>query len=135
MKPLEKNLLIAVAIIVVLVAAIVLLQPQQDSRKEVVYAPTAVATSTPVPAAQEFFVYIRKYAFEPENLTVPAGSKVTWVNEDDETHSIDFGDDGSGELVPNQEYSQVFDLPTYYEYSCGVHGYTSETAYLNVVPA
>jgi plastocyanin len=40
-------------------------------------------------------VIIRSFAFEPHSITVPAGTQVTWTNQDDITHTVTSGTPGT----------------------------------------
>lgn len=63
------------------------------------------------------------FAFEPEELTVPAGTTVTWVNEDTVRHTAT-ADDGTFDVdTPEEgdEGSFTFDEPGEYSYVCEVH--------------
>jgi outer membrane protein OmpA-like peptidoglycan-associated protein len=85
-----------------------------------VYAAPVVAAPAPASSA----VTIVKFAFNPETLTVPVGSTVTWTNQDlDTPHIIKFSDSASGELKQGQSYSKSFSAPGIYSYQCGVHPY------------
>ena len=73
--------------------------------------------------------------FDPQELTVPLGSDVTWTNEDDLTHTIasgkragygmyEFLQDGifnSGELDDGESFTFHFAEPGRYEYFCAPH--------------
>lgn len=73
--------------------------------------------------------------FDPQELTVPSGSDVTWTNEDDLTHTIasgkkagygmyEFLQDGifnSGELDDGESFTFHFAEPGRYEYFCAPH--------------
>ncbi len=63
-------------------------------------------------------------AYQPGDITVPAGATVTWVNKDTELHSAT-ADDGSfdtGLLDPGASASVTFDRPGTYGYYCEMHG-------------
>lgn len=69
-----------------------------------------------------------KMYFEPQTLTVPAGTTVTWVNEDHGVHRVQFADSTSPSLPahkrgkPAAAYSLSFPQPGSYPYNCAVHG-------------
>ncbi|HZR35580.1 MAG TPA: OmpA family protein [Nevskia sp.] len=87
-------------------------------------APTASATVAPAGAA----VTIVKFSFDPETITVPAGSTVTWTNQDMDTpHTVKFADGMSGTLKQGASYSKTFRTPGTYTYQCGVHPYMKGT--------
>ncbi len=70
-------------------------------------------------------VSIENFAFLPQVLTVSAGDRVTWSNNDGSPHAIAFKDDpaGSDTLFPTRTYSRTFDRPGSYEYFCSIHSY------------
>ncbi len=73
--------------------------------------------------AQGSEVRIDNFAFNPETLTIPANSPVTWVNKDDIPHVI-ASDDGvfkSKALDTDQTYSFTFTKPGTYSYFCSIH--------------
>ena len=76
-------------------------------------------------AAAPAQVTIDNFAFEPDMLTVAAGTKVTWVNRDEEPHTVVSADKAvrykSQALDTNDSFSFVFDKPGTYKYFCSVH--------------
>jgi plastocyanin len=76
-------------------------------------------------AASPATVNIDNFAFTPATLTVPAGTTVTWKNEDDSPHRI--GDkDGtlkSAALDTDDTFSHTFAAPGEYPYICTIHPY------------
>lgn len=67
-------------------------------------------------------------SYQPGTITIAAGSTVTWVNNEDPngtdvTHDV-IADDvswSSDYLSPGQSFSQEFDTPGTYTYSCDLH--------------
>jgi plastocyanin len=77
---------------------------------------------------------IKNFAFEPANLTVAAGTKVTWVNQDEEPHNIVSLDGQQPHLFRSEaldgggdSFSFVFDKPGSYRYICSVHPHMQGT--------
>jgi len=74
-------------------------------------------------------ITIKNFAFDPQTLTVNAGSTVRWVNYDRVTHRIVFIDTAgrdtdvdSGVLSPSQSWSSnQFKQPGTYSYYCKIH--------------
>ena len=69
---------------------------------------------------------IPSISFDPEELTVPAGTTVTWTNSDDLPHTVtkDGGpgaDFDSGDIEPGGEFEQTFDEPGTVDYICTIH--------------
>ncbi|MGH9746294.1 MAG: cupredoxin domain-containing protein [Candidatus Acidiferrales bacterium] len=68
-------------------------------------------------------VNIDNYSFTPHDITVAAGTTVSWVNHDDVPHTVRSTDDAfkSKALDTDDKYSFKFDKPGVYEYFCSVH--------------
>jgi len=70
-------------------------------------------------------VVIDSHAFTPASLTVPAGTQVVWLNQDDEPHNIVSGDPQtpykSKVLDTNDKFARLFDKPGIYQYFCSIH--------------
>ncbi len=87
--------------------------------------PTSAPTPTPVaPAAPKTVsVVINNFAFSPQQLTVKAGTKVTWKNNDSVAHTVtsNSGAFDSGTLNTGASYSFTFSTPGTYSYHCMIH--------------
>jgi len=68
-------------------------------------------------------VEIKDFAFNPPMLTVPAGTTVTWTNNDTSPHTATASDGSfdSGNLSSGQSFSFSFSTPGYYSYACQYH--------------
>ena len=71
-------------------------------------------------------VDIPSISFDPEEVTVKAGSTVKWTNSDDLPHTVtkDGGpgaDFDSGDLASGDEFEQTFDEPGTVDYVCTIH--------------
>jgi len=93
--------------------------------QEAAAAPVA-AESTPAPDPQALNqITIDNFAFKPAELTVKAGTKVTWVNHDDVPHTATSAVKprvfDSGTLDTDDKFSHVLNQPGTYEYFCAVH--------------
>jgi plastocyanin len=74
-------------------------------------------------------VEIADFEYAPEMLTVPAGTKVTWSNSDEASHTAT-ADDGSfdtGTLRQDDEVGVVLDEPGAYTYYCRFHAFMKAT--------
>lgn len=82
-----------------------------------------------VSAGNPATVSINEFAFTPSVLTVPAGTKVTWTNHDEEPHTITSADGafGSSGLSHDEGFSQTFARPGRYEYYCALHPHMKAT--------
>lgn len=84
------------------------------------------AASAPADAQQ---VTIRDMAFSVDELTVPVGSTVTWLNEDDAGHTVTHGEGGAPEgealfdeaVNAGQTVSYTFEQPGTYPVTCKIH--------------
>ena len=68
-------------------------------------------------------VPIRRYAFTPDRLVIPAGSVVEWYNDDEVVHTAT-AEDGSwdsGAILPGASWRARFDRPWTYPYNCSPH--------------
>lgn len=74
-------------------------------------------------AAEPIKIGVKNFMFNPVTITVTAGSQVTWVNLDDEPHTVasDAGLFRSGGLDTNETFSFKFDKPGTYHYTCSIH--------------
>ena len=65
------------------------------------------------------------YRFAPEAISVPAGTTVTWTNNDNFTHSVQFLDGGLPteplQMQPGASTTFTFDAPGTYRYQCHLH--------------
>jgi plastocyanin len=68
-------------------------------------------------------VLIKDFMYAPMSLTVKSGTTVTWVNMDDEPHTVvsDSGLFRSGGLDTNETFSYRFDKPGSYHITCSIH--------------
>lgn len=86
---------------------------------------TAGAAPAADAAAGERKVTIDNFSFAPNSLTVPAGTKVQWLNRDDVPHTVTSSDSPakfkSQALDTDESYSHVFVEPGTYAYFCAVH--------------
>src|SRR5215217_9173564 len=86
----------------------------------VLIAPSAGATgqqtTTTTVSIQDFF-------FSPANVSVPAGTTVTWVNEGNVPHTVtsDDGQFDSGVLMPGDSYTVMFKGQGTITYHCAIH--------------
>jgi len=80
----------------------------------------ASAQPVPVPSAG---VKIDNFSFGPAQITVPAGTTVTWTNRDDIPHTV-VSDDKlfkSNALDTDDKFSYTFAKPGTYPYFCSLH--------------
>ena len=84
------------------------------------FAASSLSNAAPPDTTQ---IVIKDFMFGPNSLTVKAGSSVTWVNKDDEPHSVvsDTGLFRSGAVDTNETFSYKFDKPGTYHFTCAIH--------------
>lgn len=87
--------------------------------------------------ADEAKVKISDFSFAPATLTVPAGTTVTWDNEDEEPHLVvDSGKAFTSEaLDTGDRYSFTFTTPGKYTYFCSIHPHMVGTIIVEPRPA
>ncbi|NTV27398.1 MAG: cupredoxin family copper-binding protein, partial [Methanothrix sp.] len=69
-------------------------------------------------------VDIKDNSFQPFTLTVPAGTAVTWSNQDSVQHTVSSDKEDlfdSGSLAPGKKYTFTFSNPGNYKYHCSIH--------------
>jgi len=68
-------------------------------------------------------ITIKHFMFNPMDVTVPAGTDVTWENQDGEPHTVVSltGDFRSQALDEKDKFSHRFDKPGTYKYICSIH--------------
>ncbi len=79
------------------------------------------ASAQQSPATRE--VTIDNFSFGPMELTIPAGTQVTWVNKDDVPHVVMSVEHKfkSKALDTDEKFSFTFQETGTYEYFCSVH--------------
>jgi plastocyanin len=85
--------------------------------------PSLAASAADKPASGTT-VKIDNFSFGPATITIPAGSTVTWTNNDDVPHVVT-SDDGkmfkSKALDTDDRFSFTFTKPGTYNYYCAIH--------------
>jgi plastocyanin len=87
-------------------------------------APTTAATTTAATT-----VHIKNFQYVPPAITVHAGERITFVNDDDEAHTVTANDksfDSAG-LDTNDKWQHVFSKAGTYRYFCQMHPYMKGT--------
>lgn len=81
--------------------------------------------NTPPPAPSSLTVHIKNYRYDPTPAKIHVGDQVTFVNDDDEAHTVTSSDktfDSEG-LDTKQTWRHVFSKPGTYTYFCELHPY------------
>ncbi len=88
-------------------------------------------TAAPTAGAAGDQVEVQGFAYKPENLTVKAGTKVTWTFKDDADHNVEPVGDAeltkSPDLKSGGTYSFTFTKPGMVKYRCSIHNYMTGT--------
>jgi plastocyanin len=69
-------------------------------------------------------IEIKDFAFNPQTITVKSGEKITWINRDEEPHtvvSVEKQFKKSSALDTDQEFTITAGAPGTYTYYCSVH--------------
>ena len=93
----------------------------------------ATQPATTAPAATT--IHIKDFAYRPTPATVHVGERITFINDDDEAHTVTATDKSydSGGLDTGNRWQHVFTAPGTYTYFCALHPYMK--ASIVVVPA
>ena len=69
-------------------------------------------------------IYIKDKIFAPPQISIPKGSAVSWVNNDNIEHTVTI-DQGngprSGNIAPGVTYSYTFETAGSFQYHCDIH--------------
>jgi plastocyanin len=86
--------------------------------------PTQAAGVPVVEVEGKTTVPMANFAFVPFDLTVPAGTTVVWVNQDEAPHTMTFDDSSvdSGVMNAGQTFEFTFDTVGRFQYFCAFHG-------------
>lgn len=103
----KKHLVVVALAIPCILLAVAITRAATDSKK----------------AAKEMRIEIKDFSFQPKEVTVPVGSKVIWVNKDEEPHTVVSTDKAflSKALDTDDTFAFTFEKPGTYEYFCSVH--------------
>jgi plastocyanin len=113
-----KNKIVLIIGVIILIVVIVVLGMKY-------YRPGAPSNLV-IPANT---VIIQSNSFNPGTLTVKAGTKVTWTNDDSYTHNVT-SDDGAfsvGNIAAGQSLSFTFSKAGTYNYHCAIHTFMTGT--------
>lgn len=70
-------------------------------------------------------IVIKNYAFEPASITIKTGNTITWINRDDDPHTVKSVPTDemlkSPALDTNDKFSFTFSKPGVYKYFCTLH--------------
>ena len=94
-------------------------------------AGAGLAAALPSSAAEQaaVAVAIDNFTFNPQRITVKAGTTVTWTNNDDIPHAVAASDRSfkSKVLDAGDSYAFTFVTPGNYQYFCSLHPHMTGT--------
>ncbi|HEY1361082.1 MAG TPA: cupredoxin family copper-binding protein [Xanthobacteraceae bacterium] len=91
--------------------------------------PASAGSAAGAAQAAELEVRIDNFTFAPQRLTLKAGTRVTWTNEDDIPHTVASSARlfKSRALDTDDKFSFTFTTPGTYEYFCSLHPHMTGT--------
>jgi plastocyanin len=103
-----------------------------DSKKDTAVSNKGTAQVPAVddqPAEGEVRIVIENFVFVPSEITIPPGTKVTWINKDEAPHTATSVDKkfNSGGLDTDDKFSFVFNDKGEYQYFCALHPHMKAT--------
>lgn len=118
--------------VVALVAAIAMLTLaacSTEDREGAAVGPSGAEQGATPAADTDVTMTIKDRSFREDQITVAPGTTVTWVNEDEQGHTITNGTDGTPADAPlfdeplnaGQTVSYTFDTEGTYDVTCKVH--------------
>lgn len=74
-------------------------------------------------------IIIKDFDFSPRDATITAGTRVTWVNEDEAPHDATSDNDtwATKVLDDGESGSLSFSKPGVFDYRCSIHPYMEAT--------
>ena len=104
-------------------------QAESAAPSESESAPASESAEPSEAAGEEETVRLSQFAFDPEELTISAGTTVNFVNADSAAHTVTEGTDGTAvedpiideELEQSGSTSFTFDEPGTYDITCRLH--------------
>lgn len=88
------------------------------------FASAGEMANTGSASASEAKIEIKDFAFNPQTITVKSGEKITWINRDEEPHtvvSVEKQFKKSSALDTDQQFTITAGAPGTYTYFCSVH--------------
>ena len=91
-------------------------------------AALVLACAAATAQAEDAQVTIDNFTFSPQQLTVKAGTKVTWSNHDDIPHTVASPPTFRSKPMDSEDsYSFTFTTPGTYKYFCSLHPHMTGT--------
>ncbi len=104
-------------------------QNQQNPSKTTQPSNTQQNPASTSQTARNYNIDIKNFAFSPNTITIKAGDKVTWTNQDSAPHTItsdsnsnsNSGTLNSQTLDASDTYTYTFNDKRIYNYHCSIH--------------
>ena len=96
-------------------------QVQKAKTTEPTQVQKAKTTEPAQITATETNVVINSFAFSPKVITIKAGEKVTWINQDEAPHVVKSLGFNSESLNKGDKFEFTFTKVGTFDYTCGVH--------------
>ena len=94
-------------------------------------APTPAPAAPPAASSDGVTVDMSNAVYEPAEIKITPGTTVTWVNQDEDEHTVTSRTDpqvlNSGIIEENQTFAFTFDEAGTYKYICEVHDWMEGT--------
>jgi plastocyanin len=122
----KKAIGIVVVVIILVVGGIALAMHHKsnNSMSTMNMSSSSSSSSGSTPSATNA-VTIDNFAFSPADITVKAGTTVTWTNKDSVTHTVTENDGktgpNSGDLASGKSYSFTYASAGTFKYHCSIH--------------
>ena len=118
-----KRVVAGLAVIIIIIVALMAFGGKNDnSTHNSASSSSGQAASNPTATNQ---VKISNFAFNPVDITVKKGTKVTWTNQDSTNHTITENDGKNGPSAPptghGESYSFTFNEAGTFHYHCSIH--------------
>lgn len=86
-------------------------------------ADTTADTAAAAPDTGDGAVSVANFAFSPDDVSVAAGTTVTWTNDDGVAHRVKANDDSfeSEDLAQGDTFEHTFDAAGTFDYICAIH--------------
>jgi amicyanin len=126
MKPVVVASVTAAAFVVLGLSSIVMMGAMMGSGHWGMMGGRGSNPANETPVVGVTAVRIEDFAFAPANITIDAGTTVTWTNYDSVVHTVtsDDGDELDSPLLgKNETFSHTFGTPGVFAYHCTPHPY------------
>lgn len=117
----NNKILAGGVVAIIIIAGIYFLSQKQ-------YQPGPSQTLSPRPSTESAqnkveanTITIQNFAFNPGNITVKVGTRVTWINQDSATHRIKSDTFNSPDLNQGDKFEFTFNNQGSFDYICGIH--------------